>query len=95
MCFWCCNCGDNQKMNTTERIGVSKVQLIVYEKLNWIFREQPIDDYGIDAHIELKDDNYATGKLIAVQIKSGESYFKNESNNEIIYYTTLQLLKIK
>lgn len=80
-------------MNTTERIGVSKVQLIVYEKLNWIFREQPIDDYGIDAHIELKDDNYATGKLIAVQIKSGESYFKNESNNEIIYYIDEKHLK--
>lgn len=73
-------------MNTIERIGVSKVQLIVYEKFHWIFREQPIDDCGIDAHIELKDDNYATGKLLAVQIKSGESYFKNERNNEIVYY---------
>lgn len=73
-------------MNTTERLGVSKVQLIVYEKLHWIFREQPIDDCGIDAHIELMDDNCATGKLIAVQIKSGESYFKNESNNEVVNY---------
>lgn len=73
-------------MNVTERIGVSKVQLIVYEKLHWIFREQPIDDCGIDAHIELMDDNCATGKLIAAQIKSGESYFKNESNNEVVYY---------
>lgn len=73
-------------MNEIERIGVSKVQLIVYEKLHWIFREQPIDDCGIDAQIELKDDYYATGKLIAVQIKSGESYFKNESYNAIVYY---------
>ena len=73
-------------MNTIERIGVSKVQLIAYEKLHWIFREQPIDDCGIDAHIELMDDNCATGKLIAAQIKSGESYFKNENCNEIVYY---------
>lgn len=73
-------------MNTTERIGVSKVQLIVYEKLHWVFREQPIDDCGIDAHIELIDDNCAMGKLIATQIKSGESYFRNKSNNAIVYY---------
>lgn len=73
-------------MNTTERIGVSRVQAIVYEQLHWIFREQSIDDCGIDAHIEVKDEDYATGKLIAVQIKSGESYFKNEINNEITYY---------
>lgn len=73
-------------MNTTERIGVSKVQLIVYEKLHWIFREQVIDDCGIDAHIELKDDDYVTGKLIAVQIKSGESYFKENNKGKIVYY---------
>lgn len=40
----------------------------------------------MNAHIELMDDNCAMGKLIAAQIKSGESYFKNESNNAIVYY---------
>lgn len=36
-----------------------------------------IEDYGIDAYIEIQDKNYAKGKMIAVQIKSGESYFLN------------------
>lgn len=35
--------------NTTERIGVSYCSLIA-AKTEWMFREQPIDDIGIDAH---------------------------------------------
>lgn len=73
-------------MNVTERIGVSKVQLIVNEELHWIFREQPIEDYGIDAHIEIQNEKYAQGKIIAVQIKSGVSYFQNANENKIVYY---------
>lgn len=37
--------------NTTERIGVSYCSLIA-AKTEWMFREQPIDDIGIDAHME-------------------------------------------
>ncbi len=36
----------------TERLGVSATQLF-FVKLGFIFREQPIEDYGIDAHIEV------------------------------------------
>ncbi|HDR6299952.1 TPA: hypothetical protein QCU59_003727 [Bacillus cereus] len=28
----------------------------INEELCWIFREQPIDNYGIDAHLELVKD---------------------------------------
>lgn len=71
--------------NNYERVGVSKIQLLVNQELNWIFREQPTDDYGIDAQIEIFDGKYATGKLIAVQIKSGPSYFQEANGNHIIY----------
>lgn len=43
--------------------------------MGWIFREQNVDDFGIDAEIEVADQNNPTGKVIAVQIKSGNSYF--------------------
>ena len=43
-----------------------------------IFREQPISDFGIDAQFEIKDTGNATGRLIAAQIKTGPSYFKEE-----------------
>jgi hypothetical protein len=58
------------------REGVAAVELIVNSELNWICREQVTDDYGIDAQIEVVEGRRVTGKLIAVQIKSGESYFK-------------------
>ncbi|MHB8064874.1 MAG: DUF4365 domain-containing protein [Ruminiclostridium sp.] len=63
----------------TERIGVSHVASIVHEKMGWIFREQPIADYGIDAQIEIANHECPTGKLIALQIKSGESYFNGKN----------------
>ena len=72
-------------MKRTERIGVGYVQSVVDRDLGWVFREQPTDDYGIDAHIEIADDTSPVGKLIAVQIKSGESYFKENSQTSIIF----------
>lgn len=65
---------------TQERQGIAVVQQIVASDLEWIFREQPTDDYGIDAQIEVVKDNTATGQLLAAQIKSGSSYFTKESD---------------
>lgn len=62
------------RFDATEQIGVNAVQQIVLKELGWIFREQPVIDMGIDAHIELVDEQ-PTGKLIAVQIKTGPSHF--------------------
>lgn len=67
-----------------EREGVSSVSLEI-SKLKMIFREQPTDDYGIDGQIETLENGYATGKLIAVQIKSGESFFKETTENHIVF----------
>lgn len=54
-----------------ERKGIAIVQQIVANELRWLFREQPTDDYGIDAQLEVVKDGTATGRLIATQIKSG------------------------
>ena len=49
---------------------------MVTKRLKWIFREQPIADYGIDGHLEVVSaDDRVTGKNIAAQIKSGKSWF--------------------
>ena len=68
----------------TGRMGVSKCQYL-FIKNNFIFREQPISDYGIDALIETKDEASPTGKLIAIQIKSGDSYFSETDADNIIF----------
>ena len=73
------------KMNNNERIGVSQVQLIVNQKMNWIFRELTIQDYGVDGHIEIMGNEYALGKLIGVQIKCGESYFGELKDENVIF----------
>lgn len=69
---------------SVERIGVSATEKII-NQMGLIFREQPTDDYGIDAQIETIENGYATGKLIAVQIKSGASFFNEKTSDSIIY----------
>jgi Domain of unknown function (DUF4365) len=66
----------------TARIGVTLVKLAVEKELDWLFREQPSEDYGIDAQVEIVEDEVAvedeivTGKLLGFQIKGGASWFK-------------------
>ncbi|MFJ1257902.1 DUF4365 domain-containing protein [Cupriavidus sp. CuC1] len=71
------------RFDATEQIGVNAVQQIVLKELGWIFREQPVIDMGIDAHIELVDEQ-PTGKLIAVQIRTGPSHF-TETDDAYIF----------
>jgi hypothetical protein len=58
-----------------DRLGVAIAQQHVL-CAGHIFREQPVSDSGVDAHIEIKEGGKATGRLIAAQIKAGKSYFR-------------------
>lgn len=69
----------------TARTGVYAVGGIVEYELGWIFREQPIEDYGIDAQIEVCLEGKPTGRLLAIQIKSGESWFSRKNEEGFIY----------
>ncbi|MGW3691936.1 DUF4365 domain-containing protein [Streptomyces sp. NPDC005125] len=59
-------------------IGVTQTQLAVERDLGWLFREQPTEDYGIDAHAEVVDAELVRGRLLALQIKSGSSWFREQ-----------------
>ena len=72
-------------MINREREGVGAVQNIVNNELGWVFREQTVLDFGIDAEIEIADIKRPTGKVIAVQIKSGDSYFQNEVKEGVTF----------
>lgn len=61
------------------RLGVTYTQLAVQKELRWMFREQATDDYGIDAHVEVVVGNEPRGRLLALQIKCGTSYFDRPS----------------
>jgi hypothetical protein len=70
----------------TERLGVSALEYFFSES-NWLFREQVTHDYGIDAHVEIVADARPTGKLIALQIKAGVSFFSEESADAYTFRT--------
>ena len=67
-----------------ERLGVNAVERF-FLSMNWLFREQQISDYGIDAHAEPKNGDHPTGQLIALQIKSGKSFFRKRGGNYVFY----------
>lgn len=56
--------------------GVAHTRLAIEDELGWLFREQPTEDYGIDAHVEVLDGEEVSGKLLALQIKGGKSWFE-------------------
>ncbi|MDO4324087.1 MAG: DUF4365 domain-containing protein [Lachnospiraceae bacterium] len=68
----------------TDRIGVNAVSFI-FEKIGFVFREQLIEDYGIDALIEERAADRPSGKLIGVQIKTGAYFFREVKNNKVVF----------
>jgi len=62
----------------TGESGLTIVKAIVENELKWIFRKNHQEnDFGIDAYFDIiTERNKITGKSIAVQVKSGDSYFK-------------------
>lgn len=62
--------------------GVTRTKLYVEEELGWLFREQPTEDFGIDAHVEVVDGEDVRGRLLALQIKSGKSWFKEPAHDD-------------
>ncbi len=52
--------------NSEERIGVYSIAKIFVEELKWIFREQPINDFGIDGFVEITKYQMPTGRLFGV-----------------------------
>jgi hypothetical protein len=71
--------------NSQERLGVNAVaELLV--KLGQIWRETPMADVGIDGQVEyVNPEGYATGRMIALQIKSGPSFFKKKDDSWVFY----------
>lgn len=70
--------------NYIEQIGVNHVGEIAARN-KWMFRPQPVDDVGIDAHMELTEPTGESKQLLALQIKSGTSWFKEKKDEYIIF----------
>lgn len=87
-----------KKQRANDRIanaGKAIVDTIVNLDLGWIYRPQDASgtDYGIDGHIEVTDDDgVETGRLLAAQIKTGASYFANETDAGFLFRGELRHL---
>lgn len=64
-----------------------------FEELGWKFREQAISDFGIDAQVEAPGDKKPSGRLIAVQIKAGASWFRDTTAGGVVYRGELKHLR--
>lgn len=69
----------------TERIGVSKIETIFLKEFEWIPRTILETDVGIDMTVEIAEKGEPSGELFAIQIKTGESYFSEESNGKVVF----------
>ena len=77
-----------RKKDRTGAGGVAIVTAIVNLDMEWIYRPQdhPGTDYGVDAQFEVTDDEgVETGRLIGVQVKSGQSYFREKAPEGFIH----------
>ena len=81
--------------SSTERIGVYHCAEIA-ERNNWMFREQPIDDVGIDAHMELVEstgNGNATGGTTG-ENSGGESKPQTSDNANIALYAVMAIVSL-
>ena len=63
--------------------AVRRVNDVVADDLQWIFRPEPLFDYGVDAQAEVvTDDALVTARLLGLQIKGGDSYFDKPKGEE-------------
>jgi hypothetical protein len=70
----------------TEDAGVLAVRKAALEA-GVISREQPTHDVGVDIHFEFTDSRGdATGRLLAIQVKTGSSYFANATDGGWWFY---------
>lgn len=78
------------KRNTSNLKGATGqtfFQHFVNSELNCIYH--PINqenDFGIDGYIELVENGNVSGKLIGIQLKHGDSYFKQETYGGFKYF---------
>ncbi|MBT5019772.1 MAG: DUF4365 domain-containing protein [Planctomicrobium sp.] len=75
-----------QDTDRTERIGMG-IAMSAFESQDFAFREQSESDYGIDAHAERIEGEKASGRLLAVQLKSGASYLSETCAEGYVYRT--------
>jgi hypothetical protein len=69
----------------TERVGINAVEAACLH-LNLIWRDLLQEDVGVDGTIEIAVGDFPSGKLVGVQVKSGRSYIRRETEETFRFY---------
>jgi Domain of unknown function (DUF4365) len=69
----------------TSREAVTAVAAAVVRELGWYSREPPAPDYGIDLYVEAADDGRPNGRMVAMQIKGGASFFTETTDDGVVF----------
>ncbi|RWN98687.1 DUF4365 domain-containing protein [Mesorhizobium sp.] len=65
----------------------------IHDSFKWLFREIGKDDLGIDGLVEvIGSDRRARGRVFAVQIKCGDSFFKEQVDGGYVYRGSMEHL---
>jgi hypothetical protein len=72
------------KERTTAKAGVNYIEKIINSQGSVFRPVHQEDDFGIDGFIELVCDEEASGRLIAVQVKSGDSYLSGDGKGFVV-----------
>jgi uncharacterized protein DUF4365 len=65
--------------------GVDATRALFSGALGWYAREPTSPDYGIDMYAEAANDGVPNGRLVGIQVKSGASWFSEETDEGIVY----------
>lgn len=74
--------------------GINRVSQIFNDDFRWIFRKvNQEDDFGVDGFADVvTDEGHVTGQCVAVQVKHGRSYFRQETDTHITFNGELKHL---
>jgi Domain of unknown function (DUF4365) len=72
----------------TARRGVERVRSMLVSNLGWCPREPVDPDYGIDVYVETAVRGVPEGRMLAMQVKSGSSYFRERTETHVRYRPT-------
>jgi hypothetical protein len=76
----------------TERRGVEAVRGVLVGEFGWYPHEPVQPDFGIDAYVECPEEGVPNGRMLALQIKAGTSYFREENDEGFVYRGELRHL---
>lgn len=78
-----------RKFTPTERRGIVLTEEL-FLSFPWIFRDQPVLDFGLDAEVEVCEGAQPTARLLKLQIKSGPSWFERRSADGWIFRDSVE-----